>query len=225
MTRRSITAVIFDLDGTLIKSNIDFLKMKNRIIAYFGSLGVHSEYFSSSSPTFEIVEKGIGLLEKTASAEIVSITRRIINQIMTDVEMEQAGSVSAVTGASETMKWLKERGIYVGVLTRSCRGYALKSLETVGLLELVDFVSARDDVDRPKPDPGQLIMLADRMNVNLKETLMVGDHPIDALCAKSSNVRFIGVLTGSSETDAFKKIGCEFIGSVKDLPRFLLQSV
>jgi len=222
LRRRSITAVIFDLDGTLIRSNIDFLKMKNIIIAHFRSLGVDSEDFSSSRPTFEIVQKGIELLRKKRSEENISKVRRRINEIMTDVEMEQVDSVSAIAGVSETMKLLKEKGIKIGILTRSCREYALKSLETTGLSKLVNFVAARDDVDKPKPDPDQVIMLAQKLNVKLEETLMVGDHPIDALCAKNSNVRFIGVLTGSSEADAFKKIGCDIVRSVNDLPQLLL---
>ena len=217
-----VAAVIFDLDGTLIRSNIDFVKMKNMIIAHFRSLGVNSEYFSSSRPTFEIVQKGIELLRKKWSEETVSEVRRHIDQIMTYVEMEQVDSVSVIAGVSEAMKLLKEKGIKIGILTRSCREYALKSLETTGLSKLVDSVAARDDIDRPKPDPDQVIMLANKMNVKLEETLMVGDHPIDALCAKNSNVHFIGVLTGSSDADAFKKIGCRFIGSVNDLPRMLL---
>jgi len=220
--RRSIAAVIFDLDGTLIRSSIDFVKMKNRIIAYFRSLGVDSEDFSSSRPTFEIVQKGIERLKKKSSEEVVSEVRRQIDQIMTDVEMEQVDSISAIAGVSETVKLLKEKGIKIGVLTRSCREYALKSLQTTGLSKLVDFIAARDDVDRPKPDPDQVIMLAQKLSVKLEETLMVGDHPVDALCAKNSNVRFVGVLTGFSEADAFKKIGCDVIGSVNDLPRLLL---
>jgi len=220
--RRSIKAVIFDLDGTLIRSSIDFVKMKNRIIAYFRSLGVDSEDFSSSRPTFEIVQKGIERLKKKSSEEVVSEVRRQIDQIMTDVEMEQVDSISAIAGVSETVKLLKEKGIKIGVLTRSCREYALKSLQTTGLSKLVDFIAARDDVDRPKPDPDQVIMLAQKLSVKLEETLMVGDHPVDALCAKNSNVRFVGVLTGFSEADAFKKIGCDVIGSVNDLPRLLL---
>jgi len=222
LRRRSITAVIFDLDGTLIRSNIEFVKMKNIIIAHFRSLGVDSEDFSSSRPTFEIVQRGIELLRKKRSEENISKVRRRINEIMTDVEMEQVDSVSAIAGVSETIKLLKERGIKIGILTRSCREYALKSLETTGLSKLVDFVAARDDVDKPKPDPDQVIMLAQKLNVKLEGTLMVGDHPIDALCAKNSNVRFIGVLTGSSEADAFKKIGCDVVGSVNDLPQLLL---
>lgn len=223
MGQRSIAAVIFDLDGTLIRSSIDFVKMKNRIIAHFRSLGVDSEDFSSSRPTFEIVQKGIERLKKKSSEEIVSEVRRRINEIMTDVEMEQVDSVSAIAGVSETVKLLKEKGIKIGILTRSCREYALESLQTTGLSKLVDSVAARDDVDRPKPDPDQVIMLAQKLNVKLEETLMVGDHPIDALCAKNSNVHFIGVLTGSSDADAFRKIGCDLIGSVNDLPKLLLR--
>jgi len=222
LRRRSITAVIFDLDGTLIKSNVDFVKMKSMIIAHFRSLGVDSQDFSPSRLTFEIVQKGVELLEGKGSEETVSNVRRQVDRIMTEVEMEQVDSVSAITGVSETMKWLKERGIKIGVLTRSCREYALRSLKIAGLLKLVNFVSARDDVDRPKPDPSEVITLTQKMNVKLEETLIVGDHPIDALCAKNSNVSFIGVLTGSSGADAFRKIGCEFISSVNDLRKVLI---
>ena len=220
---RSITAVIFDLDGTLIRSSIDFVKMKNLIIAHLRSLGVDSEDFSSSRPTFEIVLKGIGMLRKKWPEQRVSRVRRHIDQIMTDVEMEQVDSVSIIPGVSETVKLLKEKGIKIGILTRSCREYALRSLEATGLSKLVDFVAARDDIDRPKPDPDQVIMLAQKLNAKLEETLMVGDHPIDALCARNSNVRFIGVLTGSSDVYAFRKIGCNVIDSVNDLPKLLLR--
>jgi len=221
--RRSITAVIFDLDGTLIRSSIDFVKMKNMIIAHFRSLEVDSEDFSSSTPTFEIVQKGIELLRKKLPEERVSKARRHIEQIMTDVEMEQVDSVSVIPGVSETVKLLKEKGIKIGILTRSCREYALRSLEATGLSKLVDSVAARDDIDRPKPNPDQVIMLAQKLNAKLEETLMVGDHPIDALCARNSNVRFIGVLTGSSNADAFRKIGCDVIGNVNDLPKLLIR--
>jgi len=220
---RSITAVIFDLDGTLIRSSIDFVKMKNLIIAHFLSLGVDSEDFSSSRPTFEIVQKGIEVLRKKWPEQRVSRVRRDIDQIMTDVEMEQVDSVSVIPGVSETVKLLKEKGIKIGILTRSCREYALRSLEATELSKLVDFVAARDDIDRPKPDPDQVIMLAQKLNAKLEATLMVGDHPIDALCARNSNVRFIGVLTGSSDVYAFKKIGCNVIDSVNDLPKLLLR--
>jgi len=221
--RRSITAVIFDLDGTLIRSSIDFVKMKNMIIAHFRSLEVDSEDFSSSTPTFEIVQKGIELLRKKLPEERVSKVRRHIEQIMTDVEMEQVDSVSVIPGVSETVKLLKEKGIKIGILTRSCREYVLRSLEATGLSKLVDSVAARDDIDRPKPNPDQVIMLAQKLNAKLEETLMVGDHPIDALCARNSNVRFIGVLTGSSNADAFRKIGCDVIGNVNDLPKLLIR--
>ena len=223
MGRRSITAVIFDLDGTLIRSSIDFVKMKNMIIAHFRSLEVDSEDFSSSTPTFEIVQKGIELLRKKLPEERVSKVRRHIEQIMTDVEMEQVDSVSVIPGVSETVKLLKEKGIKIGILTRSCREYALRSLEATGLSKLVDSVAARDDIDRPKPNPDQVIMLTQKLNAKLEETLMVGDHPIDALCARNSNVRFIGVLTGSSNADAFRKIGCDVIGNVNDLPKLLIR--
>ena len=223
MGRRSITAVIFDLDGTLIRSSIDFVKMKNMIIAHFRSLEVDSEDFSSSTPTFEIVQKGIELLRKKLPEERVSKARRHIEQIMTDVEMEQVDSVSVIPGVSETVKLLKEKGIKIGILTRSCREYALRSLEATGLSKLVDSVAARDDIDRPKPNPDQVIMLTQKLNAKLEETLMVGDHPIDALCARNSNVRFIGVLTGSSNADAFRKIGCDVIGNVNDLPKLLIR--
>jgi phosphoglycolate phosphatase len=85
----------------------------------------------------------------------------------------------------------------------------------------VDEVAARDDCDNPKPEPNQVYWLMDKMKVKPDHVVMVGDHPIDLLCAKNAGVSFVGVLTGSWGMEQMKKLGPTVISSVKELPDLL----
>ena len=60
-----------------------------------------------------------------------------------------------------------------------------------------------------------------RMKVNAEEVVMVGDHPVDALCARNAGIRFVGVLTGSWRKEQTEQLGSVVIPSVKELPDLL----
>ncbi len=94
-------------------------------------------------------------------------------------------------------------------------------LVATGLSEFVDEVATRDDSANPKPDPSQIYWLIERMKVSSHEVVMVGDHPVDALCARNAGIAFVGVLTGSWSEEQTKQLGSTVIRSVKELPDLL----
>jgi HAD superfamily hydrolase (TIGR01549 family) len=214
MKLTNIKGIIFDLDGTLIKSNINFLEMRRRIINYLKSLKLDSRIDASNSIP-ELIES---VINKVEDEELRRKILKKTNKLMNDVELKSLTSVSQIKGVEQTLKTLKDKGFKIGVLTRSCREYALKSLEKTCLKNLVDCLIARDDVDEPKPNPASALKLIEKMKLTPKEVLMIGDHVLDALCAEKAELKFIGVLTGFSSRKDFKKIGCKVIKNVGDLP-------
>ncbi|HID17079.1 TPA: HAD family hydrolase [Candidatus Bathyarchaeota archaeon] len=217
---RPPSGVVFDLDGTLIRSRIDFLRMKERIIAYLNNLGAIPEGINSDMLVTEIVESAVNYL-KLHRRSLLQTAVQEIERIMNEVEMEGLKFASPIRGAKVALRSLRSRGIKLGVLTRSCREYALKSLEKAGLINLIGYLVARGDTPKPKPNPEAALKLAERMNLSPKEVLMVGDHALDAVCAKKAGMTFLGVLTGASTVEDFRRIGCPFVKSVKELPRFV----
>jgi len=221
LSAKAVRAVIFDLDHTLIMSGIDFPEMKAQIISYLGRRIPSSEQLDGGRPTYEIVRSAVEILQKHGLSEVIPEVLDEISRIMTDIEMKYASKARLIEGAVPALKRLKDVGMKVGILTRSCRKYTDEVLKATGLSALVDEVAARDDSTNPKPDPTQVYLLMQKMNVKPDETIMVGDHPVDSLCARNSGVRFVGVLTGSWGTGQIAQLGSTVIPSVRELPILL----
>lgn len=221
MDAKPLKAVIFDLDHTLILSGIDFSEMKTKIVDYVRRRVPSSEQLDGKRPTYEITRSAVETLQRHGLSQMIPEVMAEINEIMTDTEMKYVSKARLIEGAAQALRRLKGAGIKVGVLTRSCRRYADEVLKTTGLAALVDEVAARDDCANPKPDPTQAHQLMEKMNVKPDETVMVGDHPVDSLCARNSGIRFIGVLTGSRTPEQTRQLGSTLIRSVKELPDFL----
>ncbi|MEM3733080.1 MAG: HAD hydrolase-like protein, partial [Candidatus Bathyarchaeia archaeon] len=130
---KNIKGVIFDLDGTLINSSINFIEMRERIINYFRNLKL--DFQSSALTISELVEDTINKIKDEDTREKI---REEINKLMNEVELRSLTSVSSIKGVKETLKTLRVKGFKIGVLTRSCREYALKSLEKTCLIDFID---------------------------------------------------------------------------------------
>lgn len=216
-------AVIFDLDDTLIRSTIDFAKIKKKTIDFYSSLGVSSDSISLEMKTYEITEKAMSMLKEKGFTDLeCSAIIQDVSRLWDQVEVENVHKTSATEGAREALQKLKERSYKIGVVTRSCRKYALEALETAGLLEFVDVVVARDDSAKSKPDPEPLVQGMVLLGSRGEETVMVGDSITDLQCSKSAGVKFIGIWSEKNYMKDLKKDEhVTAIQSLKDLVELL----
>jgi phosphoglycolate phosphatase len=217
-----VKAFMFDLDGTLIQSAVDFVKLKRETIRRLSELQVPTDELSEKMKTYEIMAK---VRQLTASGkldlsypEIVAETTLIWNR----VELETVRNTERIPGAERALIQLRSKGMRIGVITRGCGDYAAKALRTTRLFSLVDIIIGRDDTVEAKPNPEPLLRAMSRLGVEAPETVMIGDSVDDAACAHKAGVAFIGVLTGLSDATALKRIGCiRVLKSVEDLTTLL----
>ncbi|MCJ7609136.1 HAD family hydrolase [Candidatus Bathyarchaeota archaeon] len=217
-----VKAFMFDLDGTLIQSAVDFVKLKRETIRRLSELQVPTDELSEKMKTYEIMAK---VRQLTASGkldlsypEIVAETTLVWNR----VELETVRNTERIPGAERALIQLRSKGMRIGVITRGCGDYAAKALRTTRLFSLVDIIIGRDDTVEAKPNPEPLLRAMSRLGVEAPETVMIGDSVDDAACAHKAGVAFIGVLTGLSDATALKRIGCiRVLKSVEDLTTLL----
>ena len=188
-----LKAVVFDMDGTLVDSKIDYEKMAGQIRDVLSEAGVPDEYLTDRRKIYQIIRGGDKVL---AEMGVDPASRPKINsdmeRIMNGVELEGAHLAKPMRNAAETLRALRGRGLRIGIATRGCRDYAVESMRLTGIRDYVDRCLARDDVPHPKPDPRHLLDVVAQLKVEPGEIFYVGDTSTDLETANAANVTFIG---------------------------------
>lgn len=211
-------AVIFDLDGTLINSVIPFEKMKKMTIAYLESVGVAPGLLNKRMLNFEITGKATkDLRAKGAMEEQMTAILGRVSEIMNRVELESVDSAASTEGVREALSDLKARGLKLGVMTRGCRKYAERVLGRLGLRDYFDAVVARDDVEKPKPNPEHAFHLLSLLGVSAAEALYVGDHWSDAECAEQAGLGFVLFRRPGQDTQPSGEFSFEAVDDIRDV--------
>lgn len=208
----TVKAVIFDLDGTLIQSKIDYEEMRRRVIEIILATGVSTENLSQSRRIWEIIQGSEKALEEIGlTRDVRDLTLRKINAALNEVELKALETVELTRNAKETLRSLRLGGFKIGIATRGCKAYALNSLEKTGLTELVDEMLARDDVEHPKPDPRHLLKVMEALGCPSDRVLYIGDTTTDLSTARAAHVAFVGFLRNDEWGKRLREAGCQVL--------------
>lgn len=209
MHKRALEAVVFDLDGTLIQSRIDYPEMRRRVMELLVSMGVKQEELSQTRRLWELIRGGekvlrdLGLPPKDLRCILKKIT-----EAMNAVELEGIENVEPTLHVHEALVKIRMKGLKIGVATRSCNIYATKCIEKAKIGKYIDFMLARDDVEHPKPDPRHLKQVVKALNVPLDKIIFVGDTATDIRTAEKAKVPFIGYLRNEDYGRRLIEAGC-----------------
>ncbi|EHM10384.1 haloacid dehalogenase superfamily enzyme, subfamily IA [Thermanaerovibrio velox DSM 12556] len=157
-------ALIFDWDGVLVDSRYDFSPLRER---YFGG-------------------RRVMLFEEASSLEEPLRSRFLME--LEELEVEGALRSVPVEGALEVLRFLEERGIPWGVVSRNCRK-AMEVASEVSGIPLPPVTLSRDDFKPPKPDPAPLIHAALLLGSSPWECLLLGDYIYDLLGGRRASMR------------------------------------
>ncbi len=202
-----IRAVVFDFDGTLAETEIDFAEMRRRTVEHIKSWGLWEEGMDRDRYVLELIDHAAAKLASGNGA--VDEYRREAAQILEDVEMLTCPGARPYPGIQEMLNALRTRGLRVGIVTRNCRRGVRAVTENHHLHH--DVLLTRDDVARVKPDPEHLLLALARLEVEPSGALMVGDHITDIQVGKAARTFTCGVLTARTEREAFVTAGADLI--------------
>ena len=210
-----VEAVIFDLDNTLVRSKVDFAKMRRRIIGHLRCRCPDLTVIDAKT-TIELVDK----LRFEVSEEELPRLMEEIHEIMNLTEMEAVNGSSPMADLPLLFRRLKETGLRLGLLTRSCRAYTRAVLGD--LIQEIDAIACREAGAPAKPDPRALVSLARQLDAHPSRTVLVGDHLTDGICAERAGAMFVGMATGSSQGAELSKLPhVAILQDLADLPDVL----
>ncbi len=200
-----IHAAIFDFDGTLTPLTLDFglLRAKTEELA---RRYVDDRVIAAQSHLY-IIEM-IHAINDVLGREGPDFREKAF-RLLRDLEVAAARGKGLYPYARDVFARLKEEGVDVAIITRTCTDV----IETVfpDLSEYVAVTVTRDDTRYVKPDPEHVHMALDMLKVKPALTVLAGDHPTDIEAGKASGTITAGVLTGRTAREQFKEAGADYV--------------
>ena len=216
-----LSAVVFDLDGTLIDSAPDVVAALNRLLAEEGRrmVGLDEGRLMVGEGARALVERGfIATGPEAGPAALDDLTRRYIAIYRCDPVVETI----VYPGVVEVLKLLAASGVAMGVCTNKPDEMSRLVLEALGLADYFGAVVGGDALPVKKPDAGHLNAVVKRLAAKAESTIYVGDSITDAQTAHEADIPFIAVTYGYSRVSP-QELGAEFlIDSFADLPAALM---
>jgi HAD superfamily hydrolase (TIGR01509 family) len=161
----TIRGVIFDLDGTLVDSGLDFPLIRREMGLPVGM------------PILE------GLAEIPPGDRLDECHR-----VLDRHEREAAERATLMPGAGELLNSLTARNISQAVLTRNSRQCSSRMLQRLGMK--IPCVLTREDAP-PKPDPAGLLKICSIWGAHVTEVIFMGDYLHDINCGRNAGMRTI----------------------------------
>lgn len=202
-----LRAVLFDLDGTLVHTRIDFPRMKREVVELVAAAGVDPQELQAGDALGILAEAEARLpdhrrLREQAEAALVRI------------ELDACEGAEEAEGAADLLRWLTARGLRVGIVTRNSPEAVERILAQIPLPHQV--LLTRAHTPRVKPDPLHLHLALERLEVTPEHALMVGDHRMDVQAGRAAGMRTVGVLDPGRPADYFSDLAPDAV--VRTLP-------
>lgn len=181
--------IIFDLDGTLANTHLDFNKMCQ----------------DAGLPT------GTRILEHCASLD----NQEKVSQILSVVEKHElngANKAEWILDAEETLARFYSAKIPMAIVTRNMRAAAKITVDKLSIP--IELVITREDC-LPKPDPAGLLMVSEHWNIAPEQLVYVGDFKFDLMAAR--NAGLFSCLILNQRNDKFCHMADKVITNFKQL--------
>lgn len=188
-----ISAIIFDLNGTILEDEDEYGKAFNRVLK---SLGVDSKTDYPHEKGIGVKENWLKLLEKykiKTDKTPEALTKETQEAYLTEID-----EVTVRPGFDDFIEKLKDDGIQVALATSNTWEQVDRILDTVNLQGVFDAVTTCDEVIYNKPDPGIFTITADKLGTERYECLVIEDSASGIEAAKRAGMKVIAI---SSEDD------------------------
>lgn len=202
------SAVVFDLDGTLIHSVPDLTVAVNKLLAEEGREPL------TEAEVGPMVGNGAGVLIQRAFAARGGMPGPQVTPYLERFIAHYEPNATVLThlweGVKDSLERLKAAGLALAVCTNKPSGATRQILRDLGIEHLFAVVVGGDDVPALKPDPSHVNAVLDRLGVAHDQAVYVGDSINDVLAAKGARVRCIVVSFGYTNVPP-RELGADLV--------------
>ena len=181
------TAVLFDMDGTLIDSEPVWFETQARLLAGYGfELGP------------EHWEKVLGQPNEVSAKYLLRVSgiglawRELSDKIEIAMVEQLSQGIDLLPGAKELLVELQTAGVPTALVSASSRRIVDACIGGIGADFFRHTVSG-DDVARTKPDPQPYLLAAELLGVDPAGCVVIEDSPIGTASGAAAGCRVLSV--------------------------------
>jgi HAD superfamily hydrolase (TIGR01549 family) len=183
--------VIFDFDGTLVDSIEGIIHVMQAVVEEFGfEQSVLEEWRQLIGvPLFTQMEIILPNGDQALHNEVIQRYRTIYD----------AGLLEATPlfpDALETLETLKQAGVKMGIVSSKRTIQVDRVLEHLNCRSFFDIVLGAQDVEHHKPHPQGVHVTLEKLSIDKKGAVVIGDSLYDLNMAHNAGVDAIAVATG-----------------------------
>jgi HAD superfamily hydrolase (TIGR01509 family) len=200
---KDMPALLFDLDGTLVDS------VYQHVLAWREALEKTGMQLAVWRIHRRIGMSGgllINALLRETGHQVTDEEAAHLQRIHEEAFARQAAQVRPLPGARQLLDYLTAADIPFAIATSGRVESARPSLQALGVGPEIPIIT-RDQVRHAKPDPDLFLTAAARLNVDIRDSIVVGDSVWDLLAARRAWALGVGLLSGGYGQDELEQAG------------------
>jgi len=195
--------LVFDLDGTLVDTAPDLMMAHNYVMKKYGykEKPIESIRHLAGRGAAAMLIRSIdsqGNLIKNNPID-ANTHQQMTDDFINYYRQNISGHSRLRKNVISLLDWCKEKEIICAVCTNKREDLAIKLLKEINIYKYFDFIAGADTFDFRKPDPKHLTEILDILQIDKKNSIMLGDSETDANTAKAAKVHFVLIKDGYTE--------------------------
>ncbi len=203
------TAIVWDLDGTLVDSAPDLAAALNSVLAKRGffSLPVDQVRKMIGNGVPKLVERGFNAVGvRPEPAQLDALVALFVQEYKTCV----IDNTRPYPGIVEALQEIHGMNIPMGVCTNKPAAFTRQILEGLSLSGYFSSVIGGDSTGARKPDPEPVLACLRGLAALPATALMIGDSVHDVQAARAAGV-LIGVVPWGYRSAPVEELGADFV--------------
>ena len=206
------TALLFDLDGTLVDSDPEHLAAFQRVFGPHGISLDHSEYAANiMGASNELIASRylshLSLLEQAATLDAKEAAYR-----------DNLRDLEPILGALALLDYADRRGLKRAVVTNAPRANAEKVLAALGVRQRLPILVIAGELARSKPDPLPYLTALERTGASAAHSVAFEDSLSGVRAAAAAELAVVGMTT-TLDSQTLLEAGATFAASNFTDPR------
>lgn len=203
LQRSKTKAVLLDMDGTLV----DHFETICRCYQYA------AEKMGKVPPSYDQVKREVGgsmpvTIRRFFSDDELEEAKKHWNRRFDEIHLE---GVILLKGARELLQAIEKQGLQAAVFTNKSGSHSRNIIESLGLADSFSLVLGAEDTPYRKPQLELSEIVLERLGIDAKEAILIGDSPFDIDAAHCVGMTSFCVPTGSHTIEELRKAGADRI--------------